>query len=251
VKTTVRDVVSDCPDTDPPRAEAVKEEQEAFRWATPPDLFEGIPHSDCLRILSTGCLKDIRSSEVIFQAGDPKAIFLMIEGLAKVTQVTEGGVEVLLWINGAGRIIGAIDLASCIQVSTAKALEVCKVIAWNLRAFEYNLDRFPTFCRNVVRVGARQIEEMSCRICEVSTEEAMPRLARSLIRLSEQIGRHVNGQLEIGLTQEALAQMTAMNMYALNRHLSKWQKQQLVICQKGSIVIRDLHGLKHLCRAVA
>jgi CRP-like cAMP-binding protein len=251
MKRPLPEVVADPSDLHLPKNLVKQETQQALCWATTPELFDGLPHSDCLRILSTGCRKEIPASELIFRAGDPSMIFLMIEGRAKVTQVTQDGVEVVVWLNSAGQIVGSLNLASRVHSSTAKALEVCKVIAWELCTFEDNIDRFPTLFRNVMRIGARQMSEMSCRICEVSTQEAMPRLARTLIRLSEQIGRRVNGRLEISLTQEALSQMTAMNLYTLNRHLSEWEKEQLVSRQRSTIVIRDLQGLKRLCSAVA
>jgi CRP/FNR family transcriptional regulator, nitrogen oxide reductase regulator len=230
---------------------AMSETKQALPWVTTPELFEGLAYSDGLRILSTGCHMEIPSGEVIFRAGDTTKIFLLIEGRAKVTQVTEDGREVVLWLNTPGQIIGSLNLASHIHSSTAKALRRCKVLMWDLCAFEDNIDRFPALFRNVMRIGALQMSEMSRRICEVSTEEATPRLARSLIRLSEQLGRSVNGQLEIDLTQEALAQMTGMNMFTLNRYLSEWERQQIVICQRSAVVIRDLQGLKRLCGAAA
>ena len=122
---------------------------------------------------------------------------------------------------------------------------------WGLWTFEDNVDRFPGLFRNVMRIGARQMNDLSRRICEVSTEKATPRLARGLVRLCDQIGRPVNGHFEIDLTQEALAQMTAMNPYSVNRQLSEWERQDLVIRHRSIIVIRDLQSLKRLCGAVA
>jgi CRP/FNR family transcriptional regulator, nitrogen oxide reductase regulator len=251
MKRVMPDLVADRSDIYSPQSLARQETTQTLRWTTTPELFEGLPHSDCLRILSTGCHKEIPSGQVIFRVGDPTMIFLMIEGRAKVTQVTEDGGEVVLWLNTPGQIIGSLNLASRIHSSTAKALQRCKVLMWDLSAFEDNIDRFPALFRNVMRIGALQMSEMSRRICEVSTEGATPRLARSLIRLSEQIGRSVNGELEIGLTQEALAQMTAMSLFSLNRQLSQWERQQLVVCSRNTIVIRDLQGLKRLCGAAA
>jgi CRP-like cAMP-binding protein len=233
-----------------PQTFSTHETEQALPWSTTPELFEGLLHSESLRILSTGRRTEISSSGVIFRAGDPNMIFLLIDGRAKVTQVTEGGGEVVLWLNTPGQIIGSLNSASRTYSSTARALQTCKVLRWNWSTFRDNMDRFPELLRNVMRIGARQMDDLARRICEVSTEKAMPRLARGLIRLSEQIGRSANGCFEIDLTQEALAQITALNHYSVNRQLSEWERQNLVICHRNTVVIRDLQGLKRVCGAV-
>ena len=60
-------------------------------------------------------------------------------------------------------------------------------------------------------LGARQMDDLSRRIREVSTEVGMAGLARGLVRRVDQLGRRVNGHFEIDLTQETLAQMNAVN----------------------------------------
>jgi CRP-like cAMP-binding protein len=57
----------------------------------------------------------------------------------------------------------------------------------------------------------------------------------------------VNDHFEVDVTQEALAQMTAMTFYTANRQLSEWEDQGLVLRRKYTIVIRDLPALKRLC----
>jgi CRP-like cAMP-binding protein len=131
--------------------------------------------------------------------------------------------------------------------STAKAMQICQVLIWDLPTFKANLDRFPQLFRNAMSIGVRQMNELSRRICEISTGTALPRLAHSLIRLSGQIGHRVNSHFELHLTQEVLAQMTAMNIYTLNRQLSQLQEQGLVACHRGTVVVRDLPGLEQLC----
>jgi CRP/FNR family transcriptional regulator, nitrogen oxide reductase regulator len=94
--------------------------------------------------------------------------------------------------------------------STAHAVQACKVLTWDSAAFEAALERFPGFRSNAKRILDRRLEEFERRYCEVSTETVAPRLAHSLVRLLDQIGQKVNSHIEINVSQESLAQMTAM-----------------------------------------
>jgi CRP/FNR family transcriptional regulator, nitrogen oxide reductase regulator len=214
-----------------------------------PDLFSGLPEKVCESILSSAYRREIPSGEVIFRAGDPKKlIYLLTAGRVKITQVSRNGSEVILWLNTPGQIIGSLSLmAGGAHSSTAETIQPCEVLIWDAAVFETNLERYPLFLRNTQHVIARQFSELSCRVREVSTETVLPRLANGIVRLADQIGRQVNGTLELDVTQEALAQMTAMTFYTANRQLSEWEDQGLVLRRKYTIIVRDLPALKRLC----
>lgn len=227
----------------------MSDKKEASLLAAAPDLFRGLPEHICRGILSSAYRRDIPSGDILFRAGDPKrTIYLLTEGRVKITQVSKNGSEVILWLNIPGQIIGSLSLmAGGAHSSTAEAMQDCQVLIWDSAIFEASLERHPLFLRNVQHVITRQLSELSCRIREVSTETVLPRLARGLVRLTGQIGRQVHDTFELDVTQEALAQMTAMTFYTANRQLSEWEEQGLVVRRKCTIVIRDLPALKRLC----
>lgn len=213
------------------------------------DLFAGLSETVCRGILSNAYRRDIPCGDIFFRAGDPKRmIYLLTEGRVKITQVSKNGSEVILWLNIPGQILGSSSLmAGGHHSSTAEAVQDCQVFVWDAPIFEGMLERHPLFLRNVQHATARQFSELSCRIREVSTETVLPRLAHGLVRLTNQIGRQVDDTFELDVTQEALAQMTAMTFYTANRQLSEWEEQGLVVRKKYTIVIRDLPALKRLC----
>jgi CRP-like cAMP-binding protein len=201
--------------------------------------------------LANAYRRDIPCGDILFRAGDPKRmIYLLTDGRVKITQVSKNGSEVILWLNTPGQIIGSLSLmAGGSHSSTAEAIRDCQALLWDSPIFDGMLDRHPVFLRNVQHIIALQLSELSCRIREVSTETVLPRLAHGLIRLTDQIGRQVEDTVELDVTQEALAQMTAMTFYTANRQLSEWEEQGLVARKKYTIVIRDLPALKRLCNS--
>jgi CRP/FNR family transcriptional regulator, nitrogen oxide reductase regulator len=209
------------------------------------ELFEGIAASDCQKILSNGHQCEIATSDVIFRAGDERrSVQLLIEGRVKVTQLSRDGHEVILWLNSPGQIVGSLTLEpEGTYSSTAQALQPCKMVTWDGKAFKASLDQFPALVRNAQHIIARQYSELSCRIREISTEPADVRLACELIRLARQVGQRRNGHFELDLSQRELAQMTAMSQFTANRRLTAWQRQGLLTRRNRTIVILDLAGL--------
>jgi CRP-like cAMP-binding protein len=53
----------------------------------------------------------------------------------------------------------------------------------------------------------------------------------------------VDGALEINLSQEELAQMTATTMFTVSRLLSSWAKQGIVTLRRQAILVRSPIGL--------
>jgi CRP-like cAMP-binding protein len=213
------------------------------------ELFVGLSATDCKKILSAATPKYFACGDVIFWIGYPiREIFLLTEGRVKMTQQTELGNEIILRLNVPSQVIGPTCLAPGGKYSsTAQTLQASKAFVWSAAAFEALYKRFPLLQSNAMGILAQQVSEISLRICTVSTEEIPPRLAHGLLYLAGQLGRKRNGVFEIDVTQEILAQMTAMTSCSANRQLSRWEQQGVVICRRNSIVIRDIPCLEHLC----
>ncbi len=215
-----------------------------------PELFTGLPSSACSEILSAARPRDYMCRQVIFFAGDPVTeTLLLIDGRAKLTQLGESGTEVILRLIAPGDVIGELGLApGSRHSSTAQALQDCKVLVWGASAFEATLERFPILQRNAKRILVRQLDQLERRFCEIATEMASPRLAHALVRLLDQIGHKVNSHVEINVSQEALAQMTAMTSYTVSRLLTNWESQGLLRVRREVIEIHSVLHLLGLCK---
>ena len=217
--------------------------------ACPVELVEGLSRSVTEKILADSRLKCFVAGQDIFRAGEAKeAIYVLLDGLAKVSQVDCNGNETILWLTSPGQVIGSLNFAAgCTQSSSALAVQACKVVMWNLARFESILERYPVVLRNTERILARQMAELSCRICEISTAPTWLCMGKALIRLTEGLGRRVNGHVEVELTQETLARLIGTTVYNVNRLLLHWELEGLVQRRRRAIVVRDLPGLKKLC----
>ncbi len=208
-------------------------------------LFAGIPQADCATIVSAARPTTFMRRQTIFFAGDAiKEIVLLTEGSVKVMQLGENGSAVILRLEGPGEIVGSVGSDQRGRhCSTAEALLTCEALVWNAPTFEALSERFPLLQRNTKRILAQRLHVLEGRFREISTERVAPRLARELVRLLAQVGRSVDGVVEINLSQEELAQMTATTLFTVSRLLSSWERQGIVTLRREAVMVRSLLGL--------
>lgn len=212
------------------------------------DLFAGLPDAVYRDIVAKGTPREFEGGQPIFVAGNPiSEVLLLTHGRAKVCRFDVDGDEVILRLIVPSEIIGGLSLdQEGVHLSTAFALEACRVVAWKTATFESTSETFPLLRRNAARILGRHLSELESRFCEISIEKVSARLARALIRLSIQIGHRANGNYEINLSQRDLAQMTAMSMWSVNRVLASWQHQGLLCRRRNAIVFRNYDSLLDL-----
>jgi CRP-like cAMP-binding protein len=206
------------------------------------ELFADVPTGVRDTFLSAARSRSFSYRQQLFLIDDLiDEIFLMVEGCAKVTQVTRSGKEVVLRIAASGELIGELGLPQGSKhSSTAQALQECEVLVWASDVFDAALRRFPLLQRNVNNILRRRIGDIQSRVSRISsTQVASKRLAHELVDLANQMGRRVNSHVEIKIPQEALAQMTAMGLFTLNRILSGWETQGLLRVHRKRIEIHD------------
>jgi len=195
------------------------------------EFFADVPIFVRESVLSSARLRNFTCRQLMFVTDDRiEATFLLVEGCAKVAQLTRTGEEVALRIAAPGELV-----------------EDCQVLAWPTDAFEAALIRFPILQRNVNNILGRRISEIQSRISQTCTQLAPARLAQQLMCLADQMGKKVDTHVEIKIAQEALAQMTAMGLWTTNRILSGWESQGLLRVHRQRIEIHDSPGLSGLC----
>ncbi len=215
------------------------------------ELFAGLPSSVFKEVVASARPRDFASRDVMFFVDDPiRQVLLLTEGLVKKSQLTQGGREAILRLIVPGEVISETALVpGGTHSSTAQALQDCKVLAWDSATFEAASVCFPGLRKNAHRILERRLAELERRFAVVSTRKASPRLASGLVHLMDHLGQRVNSHIEINITQEVLAQMTAMTSFQVCHLLNQWKGQGLVKLRKETIEIHSVPRLMGLCRA--
>jgi CRP/FNR family transcriptional regulator, nitrogen oxide reductase regulator len=213
-------------------------------------LFEGLDSSICAYMASSALSRHYACRDVIFDAGDPiRGVLLLTEGRVKLMRFSEEGAEVILRLCAPGEVVYPPAMVpEEIHYSTAETLQQCRLLAWDAKTFEAAEERFPTLRSNARCVVERQIRELERRYWEACTQKVSPRLALALHHLINQIGHPVKGRVEIALTRESLAQITAMNAATVSRVLSRWEKIGILSLRRECIDVCSVSGLSGLCK---
>jgi CRP-like cAMP-binding protein len=211
-----------------------------------PPLFNGILPHDYSGISATARVKEFARGEMMYIEGDSiQRVLLVTAGFVKITQLGNNGAEVILRFCGPGDVLGAVSQDSMVKHrTTAQAFRQCRALVWDARAFQALVARFPVLHENMVRILGEDLLELETRFREVATERVGPRVARQLVRLLEQIGRSVNGEVEVCLSREDLAQMTGTTLFTVSRLLSAWEARGMVRPRREAVTICDVPSLR-------
>ena len=215
-----------------------------------PPLFAGILPGDYAKIAAGARVKEFKRGEVLFLEGDSvRQVLLLTSGSVKMTKVGLSGNEVLLRFSVPGAVLGAAGLFSNGKhCSTAQAFRLCRALVWDAPAFTTLMERFPVH-QNMARIISQELLELEERFREVATERVGPRVARQVMRLMEQIGKPVDGAIEIGLSREDLAQMTGTTLFTVSRLLSAWEARRIVRPRREAVAICDVPSLRAIAKA--
>lgn len=214
-----------------------------------PQLFSGISPDEYAEICRAGRVKQLARGEMLFIEGDSvERVLLLCSGVVKITKLGPGGEEVILRLAVPGDVLGAINLfSSSRQCATAEVFRACQMLVWDARVFENLVKRFPILHQNMVVVLNQYLRELEDRFYEVATGRVGPRVAHQLLRLLKSIGRPVNGEVEIGMSREELAQMTGTTLFTVSRLLSAWGARGTVRPGREAVAICDVPSLRAIC----
>jgi len=214
-------------------------------------MFANVAEGDRKEIISAARETKFSRRRVIFQEGDAvRTVVLLTAGVAKVVQLGKDGSEVIRRLVASGAVVGLTEFRSQgPYVSTAQAHSDCTALVWEANVFEAFADRFPLLRRNIMNIVFQQLWELEERYREISTEKVAVRLSRQLVRLFNQVGRRVNGNIEISVSCEELAQLTGTTLFTVNCLLTDWSLRGLVKARRKSVSVNNIQGLCELAES--
>jgi CRP/FNR family transcriptional regulator, nitrogen oxide reductase regulator len=211
-----------------------------------PDVFAGLPPGEREAILGMASVRIARKGEALFREGEPAtALFLLEAGRVKLTQLAAGGQQVILRYMSPDEIFAAVALLGALYPVTATATERSRLRTWSGASLQALSRDHPRFAANVLRVVSAHTREALSRVRELATEAVPQRLARTLLRLAEQIGRRADdGSVALErITQQELAEIAGTTLFTVSRTLAEWSQTGLVATGRQTVRIRDAERL--------
>ena len=211
-------------------------------------LFRGISKQGLLKIASCARSRSLERDEFLFMQGQTIDSLIMIcRGRVKLTQLSSEGIEVILWMAGEGDLVCVPDDSSSRRHScSARVKEHCSVLVWERDKLRALMAQYPIIENNITLICSRRIRELEERFHEVATEKLTQRVAFTLLRLANQIGKPIDGGTEVSVTREELLQFTGSSVFTISRIISQWAGEGLLLARRESLVLFETQLLAWL-----
>ncbi len=208
-------------------------------------LFQGLTATELWAIYRAGRLIQVAQGTYIFHQGDPaNVLYVLSMGQVKMTQVGAEGHQVLVRIVNSSEDFGSVAVFSNIPYPlSAQASENCVLLTWEKDVITRLMSTYPRMALNALRLLAERFKDLQDRYRELATERVERRVARTLLRLVQQLGRGEEGEVVLALSRQDLAQMTGTTLFTVSRILSQWEQRGLVETGREKVMIRQPQGL--------
>jgi len=231
------------------------EKAELIRTLAKAPLLRGLSAEALEEVAATATEKKVRAGSTLFREGEPaSALYMMLEGRVKLTQVAADGHEVILRFVGPGDAVAALALfGDATYPVTAGAVSDSVLVAWHRDILQGLFQRHPPLAVNAMRLLSERLREVQERFRELATERVAQRIARALLRLVRQVGRRVEGGVLIDLTlsRQDLAELTGTTLYTVSRVLSEWEGQGILESGRAKVVVKRPHALVAIAEDLA
>jgi CRP-like cAMP-binding protein len=217
------------------------------------DVLKEAPLEDLKLIVEKSILRSVEEDSFFFFQGDPaKYAYILVTGRVKLVQSNPAGQQVNLrtikeWELFAA--LGAVRPDATYPV-TAQALESSSALVIESKLLRDMMQTRPYLNIGLMQLMTGYIQEMQNRYRELATEKVERRLALTILRLASQIGIKSQGQIELPLSQQDIAEAAGSTIFTVSRTLSEWEKRGLIETGRGRIVMRNPHGLVKIAEGI-
>lgn len=212
--------------------------------------FRKLERVEIREILDAATPKRYSAGQAIFEEHEPAEIFfLLLDGHVRVIRTTASGDQVIARHIVSGELMGiATAIGRTHYPATAVAIDDCLVLYWPRNLWQIFVEKYDGFATETYKTVGQRISQANNHILELATQQVEQRVARALLRLAHQSGRHTGEGIEIDfpLTRQNISEMTGTTLYTVSRLLSAWEKQGIVTSGRKKSCVVEMGRLKAL-----
>jgi CRP/FNR family transcriptional regulator, cyclic AMP receptor protein len=213
-------------------------------------MFSQLALDDLEKIRKLCVTKQYKKDQIILVEEDAgSSMFLIQKGRVKVSRVSDDGREVILSILEDGDFFGELSLldgkarsASVTAIENADVLQLRRGDLLNL------LENYPQIAIGLLKEMAARIRRSDTQIKSLSLQDAMGRVASSLIMFAEDHGRKNQQEMIIPRVplQQDLANMSGTSRETISRVFKYLEDEQLIIRNGRKLIFPDYPKFKRM-----
>lgn len=210
-------------------------------------LFAALDDGDIVAILGLAHSEKYAAKHVIFHEGEEgDRLLLLLEGRVKVSLSSAEGKEAILSILEPGQLIGEMSLLDGGHRSaTVTAMDACRFMAIRRKDFLGFLEQRPSVALALLQALSLRLRATNDMVGNLSFLNLPARLARILLNLGQQYGKHTGEGIVIGLklSQEELGNLVGVSRESVNRQVRVWVETGVLDYAHGILILKDSDAL--------
>ncbi len=218
------------------------------------ELFRGLTKSQRVSILRTGTWHHREAGTLFYRQGDPVSrLNLLVSGRVKIYSVTPqgSGVHLGFIVPEVSFGFGALVIGNT-RITSAEAVMDSEVVAWDNETLTRLMETHPRFAINAFVTAESRVLRLIERLEERVTANVRSRIAKTLVRLADQIGMKSNGRVIINgnFQLKDLAELAGTTIYTVSRVLGGWAREGIVEKHRHSLVLSNTAKLDRLAGVI-
>ena len=163
-----------------------------------------------------------RGEYIIYEGDEGNELFIIIEGLVKITKLNEDGREKILATLGEGEFFGELALVDgAPRSATVQAKSVCIMYSLARNEFMNLLRQAPEVSLSIITVLARRLREANIQIEDMTFKDARSKLVSLLHEVASKYGGPTAASDKVRLqhkfTHQELADMISSSRETVSR----------------------------------
>ena len=206
-------------------------------------LFSELQDSDLKKIgnmLATRTFN--RNVTVLIEEDTGSTMFIILKGSIKITRISEEGREVILSILNEGDFFGEMSILDDEPRSAnAVTLEKSQLLVIHRKDFFQMLSDYPQITINMLKEFAHRLRRGDSQIKSLSLQDAVSKVASTIIRIADDSGTIYKGQVAISNLppQQDLASMAGTSRETISRAIGSLTKLGYLKKEGGRLIILD------------
>jgi CRP/FNR family cyclic AMP-dependent transcriptional regulator len=205
---------------------------------------------DALAYLPCSTIQQFASGETIYQQKEAsEALYLIIEGRVKVSRMADSSRTVLVDIYRQDQFFGESALISSTRLESAIALEPVRLMSWTIDQInQLTMDR-PKLGLALLQLIVKRTQDSERRIESLAFDGIQRRLARTLLRFSEQLGQETRDGKVImnSLTHQLLAEYVGTSREIITQFMNEFRSKGYLAYSRRTTVVNTAGLAEGVC----
>ena len=186
--------------------------------------------------------------EVVFSEGaNLNGIYCIKSGNGKLSKLSSNGKDQIVRFVKAGELLGyrsvIADKSAGLTVTAINDMQACFISKDEI--FQM-LKTNPDFSLDIFRTACNDLNEANSSLTDMAQKSVKERLASTILFLNETFGVDIDGNIDVQLSREEIANVIGTATESCIRLLSEFKKDKLVLLKGKRVKVLDIKGLEKI-----